>query len=263
MPVPFPGHLRAATHQRYVALWALLQHYDEFDAFVTDAHAARQEYERRLANAPGPPTMAHWEARAVVRALARRWNLDRINEIREFDYFTLALNVQRVGDSVGRTVLRPFTFFGTGGMEPENPEVRLGDRRWEWHLGRFETLADFRDRIVRDLDLANARSLPNDIQEQLRALPQLAKKEGWKLEDARHGGVWHVQWLFLRLCPQPDQPWSARQIVQEESAALGVHLDERTVRRAINDLATLLKIDLPPLRSGRPRKPRADSDAAN
>lgn len=248
---PFPGHLRAVDLPHYSATRRLLQLYDAYEPFRVDASVARGMCEQAELNTNGSR-----RSREIVRAFARRWNLDRISELGESDLRRLRRGIQRVGDRVGQTTIGVFTNITFSGWEPEDPLVEWDGRSWAWRLGSGESLAECRERIVRDLDLANQRALPTPVRDQLAALPGQARAAGWILADRRHGLDRHLGWLFLRLCPQPEQPWSPARIARDEHEKYGVQLGERVVRRATDELAESLRIGLPRLASGRPRRAR-------
>lgn len=254
MAIPFPGHLRAVDLQHYSAIRRLLQLYDAFEPFRADASAARasseqaQQFDLQASGAQ--------RSREIVGAFARRWNLDRIPELAESDCRRVRRGLERAGDRVGQTTVGLFTNIGFSAFEPEDPLVEWDGRSWVWRLGSGEPLAECRERIVRDLDVANQRALPAAVRDQLTALPEKARAAGWILVDRRHSLDRHLGWLFLRLCPHPDQPWSPARIVKDEQEQYGVQLNERAVRSATDELAESLRIELPRLRPGRPRRAR-------
>ncbi len=69
----------------------------------------------------------------------------------------------------------------------------------------------------------------------------------------RHGLDEHVRWLFWRLCPQPNHPWSGEQI----AGCVGLPDSGAAVRSKLRRTAALLDVRLPPVRGGRPRGARA------
>jgi hypothetical protein len=250
----FPGHLRAAEPLREEALHLLLAEYDRYQPFVDDC--ARLKASGMAAALNDPPIGAidsYLRARAAVETFAKRWNLDRIPETRQFEYHAVRAAVDQVGRKFGHLVGTPFrpASIVIGKWEPDYPSVAYDGQSWSWHLGRVETLADFRNRIAEDLDVVPV-SMPPEITRQLWTLPDEASRLGWSLTDVPHKLAIHVRWLFLRLCPQPDRPLGPGKIAARETEIV----DERTVRRAINHLARTLAISLPPLKVGRPRRSR-------
>jgi hypothetical protein len=227
--------------------------YDGHEPFVSDCRRVRERFGAFLPRPYREPIEDQIATREAVRLLAERWNLDRVPQVAEFDFEILRYAVDQVDRRFGSFVATPFRPLGPGlgGAVPENPDVSWNGRRWEWSLTSAESLGEFRDRIAQDLDLV-PNDLPAELFDQLRACPDKAHDLGWKLRDLPHGLQAHVHWLFLRLCPQPDQPLGVAAIASRETPPP----DQRTVRRAVTELARSMRITLPPLRVGRPRNPR-------
>jgi hypothetical protein len=249
----FPGHLRAETPLAQTALHLLLKHYDAYQPFVDDCARVKQVIgeEQKLTSLQSFEDRIR--AREALSALAQRWNLDRVPHFREHNHWHLQRALDQVGRRFGKIIGRPFSPISTfqGIWEPEDPMVAFEGRRWGWRLGSCEALGELRDRIAEDLDVVPS-NLPSEVVEQLRSLPDQARHLKWKLTDLPHNLPTHVRWLFLRLCPQPDRPLGIAKIAGLEDPMV----DERTVRRAVKQLAEAMRIQLPPLRVGRPRRDR-------
>ena len=234
-------------------LFLLLKHYDDYQLFVDDCLRVKQA----IGDESNPKSPNAFEQMSretdAISALAKRWNLDRIPHLREHNYWHLKRAIAQVGRRFGNIIGKPFSPFSFSGAiwEPECPVVAFQERRWAWNLGAYETLAELRDRIADDLDVVPSNLPPEAIQ-QLWSLPDQAQRLRWKLTDLPHRLPTHVRWLFLRLCPQPDRPLSISQIADRETEIV----DERTIRRAVADLAAAMGLQLPPLRPGRPRRKR-------
>jgi hypothetical protein len=128
---------------------------------------------------------------------------------------------------------------------PDGVGIRFGNLTWMWGLVRNETLAQFRDRIAKDLGRP-VRGLPTDVMAALEELPQQAERAGWLLGDARTRGPLHVSWLFKRLCPREGT------VLGYAAIAAADDVDPNTVRKAVTGLATFMDIPLPTLPAGRP-----------
>jgi hypothetical protein len=229
------------------AVWTLLRLYDEYEPFLEDCRVVKGT----IAGA------GDYDRMRLTRDLARRWNLERIPQLRESGYRQLSRAIDRLDTQTGTIVCRVFYPFSIvlARFEPENPAVVYEDRRWEWRLGGQESLAGMRQRIMNDLDLRRASQLPPDVLRQLRVLPGEARKLGWEISDQPSELPKHVRWLFLRLCPHPETPWGYSRIaaaeIGDDKAALFV--DKRMVRRTVISLAKAIGVELPPLSPGRPR----------
>ena len=169
----FPGHLRAEAPIRIEALHELVWHYDRYQPFVDDCARFQTSQPVSLLNEPTGSTLnAYLATRAAVEAFAKRWNLDRIPEMRWSSYWPVRAAVDQVGRHIGPMIGTPFrpASIMTFSWEPEYPSVTYDGRIWSWLLGRFETLAECRDRIARDLDVVPA-NIPSEVTRQLWRSP--------------------------------------------------------------------------------------------
>ena len=116
-----------------------------------------------------------------------------------------------------------------------------------------ESLADLCTRIRSDLQLGASVPLPPMVADRLFDLPEEAGANGWTLSDAKHRWETHAHWLFLRLCPYPDRVRRPKEIADEHVDRTREVLHDSTVRLAVTEMATALRIDLPPAPRGRPR----------
>ncbi len=248
----FPGHLRTEQSIADNAFIMLLRQYSAYEPFVADCRLAKARCE--AAESSDDVVERITRTREIVAELGRRWNLDRVPNIREHSFEPLKLAIGRMGEKIGSTVLGVFWPVPPGIVrwEPEEPDVSVGDRTWTWRLNVRETLAKLRNRMVDDLGLAGPNDLPAELIAQLRELPEKARGMGYAIGDTRHALPQHVRWLFLRLCPQPDDPLGFKRIAALEP----MDLAESTVRRTVSSLAKQMRIELPPLSAGRPRSRR-------
>lgn len=253
----FPGHLRAKGYTPEAAFFLLIHVYDGFEPFVLECYKLRpklEELSERLHLRVGSQYGFQRE-RELIAALATQWNLDRIPQIREFNYRRLRIAVLQTGKQYGSYIATPFSGVGTARFVPEQPTVEHQGRVWEWALDSGEALGELVARVAGDLRLRRRQELPEEVQEQLSQLPDAARALNWELGDMLHGLKEHIRWLFLRLCPQPDVPWGYAKIAFEISENKTLpEVDKRMVRRTVMRLADSMKIDLPPLKPGRPRK---------
>lgn len=108
---------------------------------------------------------------------------------------------------------------------------------------RYDILRDQNWSAVKQRVVEAARS---EWQEDRRK----ALRAGFILQDTQPQLPTHVQWLFLRICPQADigRPLGWRAIAQRE------HVSVAAVRDAVIPLANQLGLTLPDLPAGRPRR---------
>ncbi|OFW63471.1 MAG: hypothetical protein A2Y74_01315 [Actinobacteria bacterium RBG_13_63_9] len=246
----FPGHLRARKTIPQQALFLLLRQYDKYEPFVQHCEEMKPEFDR-LHGVP----LSFSRERQLAEIAARCWNLDQVPEIREFNYRRLRNAIRQTGEKVGNVVLEPFCAMAFAGRVPEEPTVAYGGRIWEWSLDSGESLGGLRKRVMFDLGLKRASYLPDEVVQQLKVMPEEARRLNWQLGDMQHGLKQTVEWLFLRLCPQPDAPLSFARIALREEQKRGQDTDSETmIRRAVTGLARRMNIQLPPLKRGRPRE---------
>ncbi len=258
----FPGGLRGKPGIETEALIRLLGHYDAYEPFLQSCRDARLELESPLtspakqqvleARGPGAAeklgesVLIRCVERKVIEDLARRWNLDRISEVRDSLDWNFKDGVARIGDRIGTQILRPFTFFGRMSLVPWDFTVSFADRYWTWSVTSTRSLKDFRDGVMRDLKVNSPRSLPSELRERFRELAKEASDVRCYLSDTPSAHDNHVYWLFLRLCPQPERPLTISEIAERKS------YDQRHVDRSVHEVAKRLEIDLPRFRRGRP-----------
>ena len=201
----FPGHLRAASITRAPALALLLHHYDMYEP----VKASARDVQGAITGLP--PTLRGWhrvaEVRRRVESFARRWNLDRIPDLQEASYARIRTALKQLDRPMGASTRTLFEPYSSVQYEPESPRIVAGGHAWTWHLARGETLAQFRQRIMEDLQVSKPSGLAPDVIAGLAAMPDRSRDAGWTLEDTRHGVEQHAAWLFLRLCPQPGPKW--------------------------------------------------------
>ena len=108
---------------------------------------------------------------------------------------------------------------------------------------RYDILRDQNWSAVKQRVVEAARS---EWQEDRRK----ALRAGFILQDTQPQLPTHVQWLFLRICPQADigRPLGWRAIAQRE------HVSVAAARDAVIPLANQLGLTLPDLPAGRPRR---------
>ena len=177
----------------------------------------------------------------LLEETARRWNLHLVPEIIDMNYWHLEQAILQTGKRIEEYEVKPFQGFTTMSFVPGNDvSVQWNGRSWAWLLAGQQSLASLRDLIMRDLGVDRAEDLPADVLRQLRALPDKARRAGWELNDTSYELKRHVKWLFLRLCPQPKEPLSVKEVLELDS-----YEDERTLRRTVAKLAKLLQIEMP------------------
>ena len=177
----------------------------------------------------------------LLEETARRWNLHLVPEIIDMNYRYLEEAILQTGKRIGKYEVTPFQGFTTMSfVARDDVAVEWNGRSWSWLLAGQQSLASLRDLIMRDLGVDRAEDLPADVLRQLRALPEKARRAGWELIDTSYELKRHVRWLFLRLCPQPKEPLSVKEVLELDSYA-----DERTLRRTVSKLAKLLQIEMP------------------
>ena len=249
----FPGHLRGSEPLIEPGLFLLLDEYNDYQPFAQDCLRSKEAL-RRIQEASGPfSSEGIVRSHKLIEALAQRWNLDRVPQVRDLGYTGLTEAVKRTGERVGRQTCGPFKPLSISlvGFVRDEPQVVFGERQWTWSLSGYGSLGQLRRRIMRDLYIARPADLPAEIAAQLSALPAAAERLGWELGDMASGLLKHVGWLFLRLCPQPDRPLGYARIAdyEDQQGRIG---DERVIRRAVTQLAGRMGIELPKLRTGAP-----------
>ena len=207
----FPGHLRGRGYQRHAALFQLLELYNRYPPFLAHCAAVQREL------GPHPD---YGTARSAARLVAVRWDLNRIPLVWEMEYQSLRDGLRDMGrrGSAEFEPMGPFTSLQSAQAAPEDPTVEFAGHRWPWHLGRAESLAEVREQIRGDLGLPPRARLPAALLEELRALPARAEALGWRLADTRSTLTQQIQWLFWRLCPQPDLSYSWEAIAEAHDA---------------------------------------------
>ncbi len=256
----FPGHLRAVGGLRVAGLALLLARYDGYQPFLSaaaDAHAKQQQ----LLTIRSPSDRRN-ALRTLNHRFAARWNLHHIAVLRENDYAAVDTAIAQTGTVFKdkkkrwRRVGRPFypSSVVLAIAPPPEPVMVIAGVRYRWRLSAGESLGRWRARIAAGRGVRRGSDLPARLQRELRAAPRRATRAaGWLLTDDRHGLDEHVRWLFWRLCPQPNHPWSGEQI----AGCVGLPDSGAAVRSKLRRTAALLDVRLPPVRGGRPRGARA------
>ncbi len=258
----FPGGLRGKPGIETEARARLLGHYDAYEPFLQSCRDARLELESPLtspakqqvleslgpaaAEKLGEGLLILCVEREIVEDLAKRWNLDRISEVQDSLHWNFKDGVTHIDDPMGTGVRRPFTFFGGMKLVPWDFTVSFAGRYWFWSPTSTRSFKDFRDGVMRDLGVTRLRSLPPELRERFRELAKEAPDVRRYLSDTPSALDIHVDWLFLRLCPQPERPLTISEIAEREPQ------DQRHVDRSVHEVAKRLGIDLPPFRRGRP-----------
>ena len=261
---PFPGHLRAQRTQPLHALALILGHYNDYEPFRQAAHSAGAAWQARLAEGDAARALGA-ARREIAIPFAERWNLDRIPEIREMNYW-------RVEQALRLAVERPkylptpgpFQMVGLAAALPLNPTLDWEGKSTEWHLERGESVAGLLERARTEFTPTRAAP-PTALRREVQSLPDAATAMGWTLGDAHPQLERHAWWLFLRLCPRPTRPWGPTRIAHEDDRVWrdsDIDLDDpisaSAVRSALRDLAGLLRIKLPVLRPGPPASKNAN-----
>ena len=258
----FPGGLRGKSGIQTEARVRLLGHYDAYEPFLQSCSDARLELESPLtspakqqvletlgpaaAEKLGERLLIRCVEREIIESLAKSWNLDRIPEVQDSLHWNFKDGVAHIGDPMGTQILRPFTFFGGMNLVPWEFTISFAGRDWSWSPTSTRSFKDFRYGVMRDLGGKRLRSLPSELREQFRELAKEAPDVRRYLSDTPSALDIHVDWLFLRLCPQPERPLTISVIAERKSQ------DQRHVDRSVNAVAKLMEIDLPPVRRGRP-----------
>ena len=258
----FPGGLRGKSGIQTEARVRLLGHYDAYEPFLQSCSDARLELESPLtspakqqvletlgpaaAEKLGERLLIRCVEREIIESLAKSWNLDRIPEVQDSLHENFKDGVAHIGDPMGAGVRRPFTFFGGMNLVPWEFTVSFDGRYWIWSVTSTRSFKDFRCGVMRDLGVKRLRSLPPELRERFRELAREASDFRRYLSDTPSALDCHVDWLFLRLCPQPERPLKISEIAEREPQ------DQRHVDRSVHEAAKLLEIDLPPVRRGRP-----------
>ncbi len=235
----FPGHLRSKAAHAGTALCLLLDRYMQHEPFRVDFMRSKPR---------------------DGRALAERWNLDRVGVLKDRNYFRIELALS-LPEALRLPVYSTASYampagFRDNGATPiaqyVSPLLQHFNRKsgegfdWGWNLEYDECLADFRQRIMNDLGICDVRTLPSTIREQLWALPDEARRHGWELIDRRSAQCRQAGWLFQRLAPSPK---GFRRIAEYDPSLP----DVATVSRSVRLLVELLRVDLPVLKPGRPK----------
>ena len=210
----------------------LLREYDNYDPFV--------DYCRRVSDLLRASLSDLAKKHQLLEETARRWNLHLVPEIIDMNYWHLEQAILQTGKRIGEYELKPFNGFTTMYFAGNDVSVQGNGQSWPWLLAGQQSLASLRDLIMRDLGVSQPNQLPADVLRQLRALPEKARRAGWEFNDTSYELERHVRWLFLRLCPQPKEPLSLKEVLEGDAYA-----DERTLRRTVAKLAKLLQIEMP------------------
>ena len=209
----------------------LLREYDNYDPFV--------DYCRRVSDLLRASLSDLAKKHQLLEETARRWNLHLVPEIIDMNYWHLEQAILQTGKRIGEYELKPFNGFTTMYFAATTSQSK----------GRAKlALAACRPAISRLATRLNharpgrqpAQPAPRLVLRQLRALPEKARRAGWEFNDTPHELERHVRWLFLRLCPQPKEPLSVKEVLEGDAYA-----DERTLRRTVAKLAKLLQIEMP------------------
>ena len=230
---PFPGHLRGSGVTRIQAAVLLRGEYDNYRPFVN--------YCRRVSGLLRASLSDFAKKHQLLEETAQRWNLHLIPDVIDMNYRYLEEAILQTGKRIGKYEVTPFQGFTTMSFVARNDvAVEWNGRSWAWLLAGQQSLASLQDLIMRDLGVSQPNQLPAEVLRQLRALPEKARRAGWELNDTSHELERHVRWLFLRLCPQPKEPLSVKEVLELDNYA-----DERTLRRTVAKLAKLLQIEMP------------------
>ena len=176
----------------------------------------------------------------LLEVIARRWNLHLIPDVIDMNYWHLEQAILQTGKRMGEYELKPFNGFTTMSLAGNDVSVQWNGRSWSWLLAGQQSLGSLRGLIMEHLGVARPDELPAEVIRQLLALPKKARRAGWELTDTSYELERHVKWLFLRLCPQPKEPLTVREVLE-----LDRYADERTLRRTVADLARRLQIEMP------------------
>ncbi len=230
---PFPGHLRGSGVTAIQAAALLRREYDNYDPFVNYCRNVSGQLRASLSDFA--------KKHQLLEETARRWNLHLIPDVIDMNYWHLEEAILQTGKRVGKYEVKPFNFFTNMYFVPgDDVSVEWNGRSWCWLLAGQQSLGSLRYLIMRDLGVSHPNQLPAEVRRQLLALPDKARLAGCEVTDTSYELERHVRWLFLRLCPQPQEPLSVREVLELDSYA-----DERTLRRTVADLAKLLQIEMP------------------
>ena len=238
---PFPGHLRGSGVTAIQAFGLLLREYDNYRPFVN--------YCRRVSGLLRASLSDLAKKHQLLEVIAQRWNLHLIPDVIDMNYWQLEQAILQTGKRVGKYEVKPFQGFTSMYFIPhDDVSVDWNERSWAWLLAGQQSLGSRRDLIMRDLGVSHPKQLPAEVHRQLLELPDKAERAGWELSDTSYELERHVRWLFLRLCPQPKEPLSVKEVLELDN-----YEDERTLRRTVTKLARLLQIEMPAYNRARAR----------
>ena len=254
---PFPGHLRGSGVTRIQAFGLLLREYDNYDPFV--------RYCRRVSGLLRASLSDFAKKHQLLAETARRWNLHLVPDVIDMNYWHLEQAILQTGKRIRKykvppcqgfaeyvevppcqgfteyVEVTPFQGFTTMSFIPrDDVSVDWNGRSWSWLLAGQQSLGSLRGLIMEHLRVSQPDELPAEVRRQLLALPDKARRAGWELSDTSYELERHVKWLFLRLCPQPKEPLSVKEVLELDN-----YEDERTLRRTVADLAKRLQIEMP------------------
>ena len=234
---------------RSVAVAALLDSYDGYEPFLDSCRAARARLVP-ITLADGYPKARHvTEVETIVRQLMHRWNLDRVPDVAGPMYVDFRGRVRRLDTPIGSLTHRMFSPILALPFEgiPAEPSVTHAGIIWTWAISAGESMRGFRQRVMSAAGFSHPRRMPQPLRAQFDGLATQARALEWLVVDPPTTLDQQIDWLFKRLCPQPDQVMGWAAIRKPDQ------FDYATVRRTVTGLAFQMGIVLPPLRRGRPR----------
>ena len=208
---PFPGHLRGSGVTAIQAAALLRREYDNYDPFV--------DYCRRVSGLLRASLSDFAKKHQLLEETARRWNLHLIPDVIDMNYCHLEQAILQTGKRIRKykvtpcqgftdyVEVTPFQGFTTMSFVPGNDvSVEWNGRSWAWLLAGQQSLGSLRGLIMEHLRVSQPDELPAEVLRQLLALPDKARLAGCEVTDTSYELERHVRWLFLRLCPQPQEP---------------------------------------------------------
>ena len=223
----------------------LRREYDNYYPFV--------DYCRRVSGVLRASLSDFAKKHQLLEETAQRWNLHLIPDVIDMNYWHLEQAILQTGKRIRKykvppcqgfaeyVEVKPFQGFTTMSFIPrDDVSVDWNGRSWSWLLAGQQSLGSLRGLIMEHLRVSQPDELPAEVRRQLLALPDKARRAGWELSDTSYELERHVRWLFLRLCPQPKEPRSVKEVLELDN-----YEDERTLRRTVADLAKRLQIEMP------------------